>query len=269
MSFYKNFTGETLNVSAQYPGQRIRVKDIPGLAVTGSRAYMLEPETGGVAFIFRYGAVIFFGMDEKARAEVMEHAILPYLSSPLENALTDGDEALVKVDRDTPDQVAFDYITLQSVTSGRLAIISDILAKSTVLSYYERRAGEIFDLLEPLANSLQKGEYPSGKKSKQYLQHIGMAMAIQRNMTGQVEITDKPDLLWDQPPEINRFYARLEDEYEIIERHTALKEKLDTIHHTAETMVDLLQVRQSLRLEWYIVWLIVFDIVLSLGEKLF
>ena len=36
-------------------------------------------------------------------------------------------------------------------------------------------------------------------------------------LIGRVEIEDKPDILWDQP-ELERLYARLEDEYELHER---------------------------------------------------
>ena len=57
--------------------------------------------------------------------------------------------------------------------------------------------------------------------------------------------------------------------YEIMERNNALKEKLEVIHRSAETMTDILHSKQSLHLEWYIVLLIVFDIALHIAEKYF
>ena len=44
----------------------------------------------------------------------------------------------------------------------------------------------------------------------------------------------------------------------------ALHRKLEVIGQTVETVLDLLQSRRSLRVEWYIVILIVAEIVLSL-----
>ena len=67
---------------------------------------------------------------------------------------------------------------------------------------------------------------------------------------------------------MERFYLLLEAEYEISERHIALERKLDLISRTAETLLDLLHSQRSLRVEWYIVILIVVEIVLSLIEKL-
>ncbi|MBI4970977.1 MAG: RMD1 family protein, partial [Candidatus Omnitrophica bacterium] len=65
-----------------------------------------------------------------------------------------------------------------------------------------------------------------------------------------------------------RFYARLRDEYEIRERHLALDRKVELIFRTADTLMDLLQTRRSLRVEWYIVILIVVEIFLILYEMI-
>ena len=84
-------------------------------------------------------------------------------------------------------------------------------------------------------------------------------------MAGLVEIGDKPEMLWERA-DLDRWYARLEDEYELRERSVALERKLDVLSRTAETVLNLLQHRGSLRVEWYIVALIVFEIALSLYE---
>ena len=87
-------------------------------------------------------------------------------------------------------------------------------------------------------------------------------------MVGRVEVGEKPDVLWERPG-LNRLFTRLEDEYELQERRTALERKLDLIARTVETLVDLLQNKRALRVEWYIVALIVFEIILTLYQLLF
>ena len=57
-----------------------------------------------------------------------------------------------------------------------------------------------------------------------------------------------------------------QQEYEIRDRHVALERKLRLINDTAATLLDLLQARRSLRVEWYIVILIVVEILLTLYE---
>jgi uncharacterized Rmd1/YagE family protein len=96
---------------------------------------------------------------------------------------------------------------------------------------------------------------------RELLRHIGSTLLVQHRLIGRVGIQDKPDLLWDHP-ELERLYLRLENEYELAERNTVLERKLALINRTAETAVELLQNRSMLRVEWYIVILIVFEVLL-------
>ncbi|MGD8320435.1 MAG: hypothetical protein PVJ02_08275, partial [Gemmatimonadota bacterium] len=57
-------------------------------------------------------------------------------------------------------------------------------------------------------------------------------------------------------------------EYELAERDRALSRKLEIISDVAETYLELLDTRKSLRLEWYIVILILIEIVLFLWQIL-
>ena len=105
----------------------------------------------------------------------------------------------------------------------------------------------------------------TGSHGKEFLKHIGGALLSQHRMIGRVEITDKPDLLWERT-DLERLYSRLEQAFELRERHTALERKLDLIEQTAKTALDLVQNGHSIRVEWYIVALIVFEIFLTLYD---
>ena len=82
-------------------------------------------------------------------------------------------------------------------------------------------------------------------------------------MVGRVEVEEKPDVLWDHP-ELERLYARLEDEYELVERSRAMERKLALISQTAGTLIELVHNQRSLRLEWYIIGLIGLELLVSL-----
>ncbi len=78
-------------------------------------------------------------------------------------------------------------------------------------------------------------------------------------------VREKPDILWDRP-ELGRFYARLEDEYELVERAEDLDRKLSVIGTTAEALLDMLDTSRSLRLEVLVVLLILAELALGLFE---
>ena len=84
-------------------------------------------------------------------------------------------------------------------------------------------------------------------------------------MVGRAEITEKPEVLWDNPG-LEGLFARLEDEFEIRERHVAIERKLNLISVTAHTVLELLGSKHSLRVEWYILLLIVLEILLTLYQ---
>ena len=60
----------------------------------------------------------------------------------------------------------------------------------------------------------------------------------------------------------------MEDEIELGERAKILDRKLELISRTVSTTLDLLQTQRGLRVEWYILVLIVFEICLSIYDLL-
>jgi uncharacterized Rmd1/YagE family protein len=91
---------------------------------------------------------------------------------------------------------------------------------------------------------------------------VGHALLVRQRMSGRVAVEEKPDVLWDRP-DLERLYARLEDEYELKERAAALHRKLEVLGDTAQALTDIIDTERSLRLELIIVLLIVFEIVIT------
>ena len=80
------------------------------------------------------------------------------------------------------------------------------------------------------------------------LRLIGQALLAQHRVSGRVAVEEKPDVLWDRP-DLERLYARLEDEYELKERAGVLKRKLDVIVETAHALTDIIDADRATRLE--------------------
>jgi uncharacterized Rmd1/YagE family protein len=80
-------------------------------------------------------------------------------------------------------------------------------------------------------------------------------------MSGRVAVEDKPDVLWDRS-DLERLYARLEDEYELSERARTLARKIGVVQETARALTDLIDAKRSAGLEVTIVLLIVIEVIL-------
>ncbi len=97
----------------------------------------------------------------------------------------------------------------------------------------------MLDVIEPFAAGLSRTGRPPGTR-RNMLKLIGQALLVQHRVSGRVAVEEKPDVLWDRP-DLERLYARVEDEYELKERTRALKRKLDVIVETARALTDVIE----------------------------
>jgi len=251
-----------LRCRATYLGQRIDLKQFRHTQSLATNPLAIHYGHDGVVVLFRYGVAVSYGLSALEENRLREE-LEPYIRDPIRDI---EDESLdIQINQGNEGFVE-GRLYINEVSIARLQLIAGILAKSVVLAYYETTVASTFDQVEPLAEQLKhKGR--GGANNKVLLQRIGEMLSIQSKMVGRVEVSDKPELLWENP-DLERLFQRMEDEYEIKERHIALERKLQLITRTTETILDLLQNNRSLRVEWYIVILIVIEILITLFEKL-
>jgi uncharacterized Rmd1/YagE family protein len=215
---------------------------------------------GGIAILFRYGIVVLINVSRDAETALLER-LMPIVSEPFE--LRESEELRVDVRPDVDEQIDLSgTVLMKEITLERLQLIADALAKSVVLAHYETRVGIGFDRAEPMAEALRR-DGRIAVADRPLLRQLGSALLVQYKMVGRVETGEKPELLWDHP-ELERFYARLAEEYELRERSRALDHKQDVILRTSETLLSLAQERSSRRLEWYVLLLIFAELAVAI-----
>lgn len=254
----------TIPVRALFLGSRIQARALEKRSALALAPLTLRVGERGCAVVFRYGAVVFFDVPAADEAGFLDY-LRPYLVEP--RSQPEHEEVLLRVDAGSGDIVQGGEVFLAAVSLQHLQLVAEVLARSVVLEYYESRTARSFDLVEPFARRLVR---PQTRWSRpgELLVHIGEVLLNQQEMVGRIEISEKPELLWDHPA-LERLYARLESEYELRDRYRALERKLELISRTAETVLEILQARRNLRVEWYIVILIVVEILLSLYEMFY
>ncbi|MCF8267169.1 MAG: RMD1 family protein [Ignavibacteriales bacterium] len=247
-------------VRSLYVAERIETKTFEKTQLVAYSPLTIRVGEKGFAVIFRYGATVLFDvapMEELAFLNNL-HTLLVH---PLEKPETE--EVPIRIDKEQRGRFEGE-ILIHEITLEHMQVIADILAKTVVLNYYETSVSKNFESIEPLAITLKEQGH-RGSSSKELLNHIGEVLINQHNMVGRVEVTEKPEILWNNPG-LEGLYRHLETEFEIRDRHRALERKLELITRTAETVLDLLDTKRSLRVEWYIVILIIFEIFLTLYD---
>jgi uncharacterized Rmd1/YagE family protein len=215
--------------------------------------------SGGTAVVFRYGVVVFMGISAQDETDFLAR-LKPRLFGLI--APHEEEVAKIQVAREAEEAIPVGGpIEVKEFSLERLLIVADALAKSVVLGRGERELTNVFDTIEPFARELATLGRTS-KNRTDMLKLLGEALLVQHRVSGRVAVSEKPDVLWDRP-DLERLYARLEDEYELSERVETLNRKLAVISETATTLADIIDTKRSLRLEIIVVILIAFEIVIG------
>jgi required for meiotic nuclear division protein 1 len=245
-------------VRAMLLGSRIDTRAVAGFTLPEE----LELTGVNAAFVFRYGVLVLFGASPETERAMVE-TLAPHIIEPLDDP--EIETATIELRNDGEELVSpSGDIRLRQKTPERLLLTATILARSVVLARDESRIADAFDRIEPLVNDLRtKGR--AGLPIPRVMQHIGDVLATQHRVVGRVQISEKPDLLWDHP-ELDRLYGRLEAEFELSDRARTIERKLEVIGDAADVLLELVQDKRSLRLELAVIMLITFEVLLNFYE---
>ncbi|MGE0046453.1 MAG: RMD1 family protein [Hyphomonadaceae bacterium] len=214
----------------------------------------------GRAFVFRDGAAAFFRVSAEQERAFIE-SLRPRLRDALDPLGAEDATLVVRAEGDeatAPDGV----IAVRGLDAPRLIVVADVLAKAAALNHYEPLVDQVLERVEPLAAALAR-EGRTQASLTELSQRMGEALLAEHRLVGRSAVAEKPEVLWDHPG-LERLYTRLEAEYELRDRALILERKLDLLRTTSGFITELVQTRRSHLLEWGIIGLICFEIVLSL-----
>jgi uncharacterized Rmd1/YagE family protein len=248
-----------LRVRAILLGDRIDTNGLERSDMIASAPFAFRIGETGFAALFRYGVAVLAGLSPIEEDDILRK-LAPRVAGPV--ARLDDEVAVMEVTPEKEDQVPpGGPIQVRDLAPERFLVVADALAKSVAMAHNERQVSAVFDVIDPLARDLARhGRVPVDRKS--ILKLIGEALLVDHRMSGRVAVDDKPDVLWDRS-DLERLYARLEDEYELTERARTLARKIGVVQETARALTDLIDAQRSVRLEATIVLLIVVEVIVT------
>lgn len=255
----------TITVRALQLGESLEIKGLEREDSFSTNPLAFRTPNGGTVALFKSGSVVFFDLNPIEEEDLIR-GLGNRIIDPLDDREIEMTQIVVRGGEE--DLVASKGgLQVKVADSDRVLLIAEALAVSVALAHDERRIATAFERIEPVATSLIKRQLPAGPQSA-LLEQIGEALLIQKRLAGRVDLDEKPDVLWDHP-ELERFWTKLVDEYDLPARARAIERKLVVIRETADTITDLISTRTSHRLEWFVIALITLEIVLGLLGRLF
>jgi uncharacterized Rmd1/YagE family protein len=214
-------------------------------------------------FIFDYGVIVFWGTPPNDQQEFLS-LTKPFAIEPMDTLISDEFTYSTATDRSS---VKNDHIQLSDDSPITRLAVSHGIAQSIKLSQFEAHVQQtIVDTAHIPGSIAETGKLKLSRKSIAKLR--GRLFLTKSDVMLHYDLLDVPEFFWENP-ELNHYYSMITDYLETEQRVNVLGKKLETIHELFNMMADEQKHKHSSMLEWIIIWLIAFEIVVFLVHDVF
>lgn len=214
-------------------------------------------------YIFHYGVISFFNMTNNEREEVLLDVV-----GLCKKDISDkhSEEIQVEVIANTM-KVSFEKVILPEMNAEMIRLVMLNASQSAALNRYSEITEDL--LIETNQHTLfleKKGKLDiSGNKLKRF---IGKILNIKNKISENLYIFDSPDITWEDE-KLNRLNLDLKQTFDLKDRYQLIHDRIDIIKENLELFKDIMDHKESSRLEWIIIILIVIEVVDLFIAKLF
>jgi required for meiotic nuclear division protein 1 len=223
-----------------------------------------EVEDSQQVLVFSFGSIVFINTTSTEEIKSFYSYVQTF----------EPEIDLKQVDRYTDDyclhikenenvELTDEYVVVPEFDPIYPEMISTVLAKSVALEKTEEALGQIHDKLETMIDRLEKGKLRIG--NKELARTTAKIVRHEYNTIAYIMILDKPDITWTNSTAGN-FYDNMAEFFELKDRYTILKSKTETLYNIMDGFSNISHSIRGLFVEWVIVLLILFEIVLTLLE---
>jgi required for meiotic nuclear division protein 1 len=215
-----------------------------------------------MVLVFSFGSIVF--INHSTPNEIT--AFLNYLYSfepdiDVKRADRYSDDYSLHIKETESIELTDEYVVVPEYESYYPELISTVLAKSVALEKTEEQLGHINDKLETMIDRLEKGKLRIG--NKELARTTAKIIRHEYNTLAYIMILDKPDITWTSST-AGEFYDRMLEFFELNDRYKILKSKTEILYNIMDGFSTISHSIRGLFVEWIIVILILFEIVLSL-----
>lgn len=212
--------------------------------------------------IFAYGTVVHWNVSTEHQTK-LHQLLLDHAENPL--TATEEDYFTFALNCSNT-RIIEDHIEIESSDPILIFALSQSMAQSIKLASFETNAITTINNTKYIPKSL--AENGRIKLSRHKIAKIrGQLFLTKSDIILNYDLLDTPDFFWEYP-EYESFYSITAKYLEIAPRTQVLSKKLETIHELFEMLADEQKHRHSTILEWIIIWLIAFEIGMTIFDKL-
>lgn len=225
-----------------------------------SEVFYALTETNRYLYVFDYGVVVFANYDPVSKSEFIQF-IKNYATKIVDLDLSE--EYKINTDANLNKVlVKNDFVTVPQIDSSLLRIVMLNIGQSVALEYYEVLTDELITSSKHYILELEHHGKLSISKIN-LLKYIGKVLNVKNSIVDNLYILDDPNLVWDNE-ELNLLNKQLKVNFDINTRFKDLDYRLQIVENNLTLFTDVLNVRESSRLEWIVIILIAIEIIIAI-----
>jgi required for meiotic nuclear division protein 1 len=215
--------------------------------------------------LFHFGSLVFSNCSS---GEIMEMVgFLKQIDKSVNavNPFEYAEDYRIEVDTGAYQVIGNDCMTVPGAEPFYSEIVAIVLAKSVALDRIETRIDRLLDDVEEIVDNLHLGRLTV---SDEHLARLSAKiLGFKLDTLSYIRLADKPGITWSSD-EAAKLYDKLSVVFELNERYSSVRYKLDTLLGITEVFGGLVHAKRGTKLEWAIIILILVEIILQVGEKL-
>jgi uncharacterized Rmd1/YagE family protein len=214
-------------------------------------------------YLFQYGMVSFFNVEKNAINQILQE-IKPFCTLYFFDKLSESIEVIVKPNT---IKVEFDKIVLPSLNEEMIRLVMLNTSQSVALDRYSEITEELLNETNTHTAYLEeKGKLDiTGNKLKRF---IGRVLNIKNKISENLYIFDSPEITWENE-QLNRLNQDLKRSFDLKDRYRLIHDRIEIIKENLELFKDIMDHKESSRLEWIIIILIVIEVIDLFIAKIF
>jgi len=256
-----------LNKIAQHFGLKEKFKWEDPLVLNEDhlKGIIRVPEQKAV-YIFSFGSLVWINCLPNEMTDFLNYLkkIEPGLN--IKSPFTFSDNYKLEIIPQAKPTMNFDSMITPELKSFHQEIVATILAKSVALERIEMAINLLLDEIESKIDRMEKGHLNISDRSLAKIS--SQVLRFKYNTISYIMILDKPEITW-LNEESESFFQNMSELFDLDDRYQSIRHKSEILMDITEVLSNLTHAEKGNRLEWMIIILIAFEILLSLLEKVF
>lgn len=226
---------------------------------------ILPQPLGKYVYVFHWGSIVCINLTFHEIKDIVLY--LKRIDKNLKETSPIGyvEDFKLIVNENSALEINYDSVVVANQKEHHLDIIATILAKSVALKKIEIDTDILLDEIENIMGFLDKGHLKLRDEKLSKLS--GKILRFKYATLSNIMVLDKPDIAW-KNEDAEDFFINLSDLFELKDRYEKIRHKTEVLLDITEVFSSLAHAKRGNMLEWGVIILILFEIVMAVAEKI-